>query len=436
MEMADASLIEDLVAGRWRDPATGRLVRIPTKAIVIERSLAGGEAELVRACELGPRIAVISDQSTFDALGRRVERALAKITSTHGIVLDAPHADLATAAALQARAAAADALIAVGSGTINDLSKYVAHRTGRPYAIFATAPSMNGYLTATASLARDGLKSSLPARPPVAALFDLEVLAAAPARLIRAGIGDSICRTTAQTDWLLGYYLRDAPYSDTPYLLQIEDEPSLLSRAAAIALGEVEGVRALTRLLVLAGLGMGIVGGSEPASMGEHLISHYVDMMASPHPGSLHGEQVGVATLTVSRLQNAMLRAARPPELRPTRIDEAAMRARYGPRLGDRCIAEFRAKAMDERAAERMNARLAEIWPAMTARLREIMSPTARLEDAMAAAGAPMGALDLGLERGFYQSAVRHAREIRRRYSILDLAGDAGRLDDFVTEEG
>jgi glycerol-1-phosphate dehydrogenase [NAD(P)+] len=279
------------------------------------------------------------------------------------------------------------------------------------------------------------LKISLPARPPVAALFDLDVLAAAPARLIRAGIGDSICRTTAQTDWLLGHYLRDAPYSDTPYLLQIEDEPSLLSRAEAIALGEIEGVRALTRLLVLTGLGMGIVGGSEPASMGEHLISHYVDMMASPHPGSLHGEQVGVATLTISRLQNAMLRAVRPPEVRPTRLDPDAMRARYGARLGDQCSAEFRVKALDERGAERMNAKLAEVWPAMTLRLREIMLPTERLEAAMATADAAVTGLDLGLERGFYQSAVRHAREIRRRYSILDLAGDAGVLDDFVAKE-
>jgi glycerol-1-phosphate dehydrogenase [NAD(P)+] len=433
--MADGNLIEDLVAGRWRDAATGKPVRIPTRAIVIERSLAGGEAGLIRAQGLGQRLAVISDQSTFDVLGRRVERALARIASIRGIVLDAPHADLATADALQVRADSADALIAVGSGTINDLCKYVAQRTGRPYAVFATAPSMNGYLTATASLARDGFKISLPARPPLGAFFDLEVLAAAPPRLIRAGIGDSICRTTAQTDWLLGHYLRDAPYSDTPYLLQIEDEPSLLSRAAAIALGEVEGVRALTRLLVLAGLGMGIVGGSEPASMGEHLISHYVDMMASPHPGSLHGEQVGVATLTVSRLQNAMLQAVWPPEVRPTRIDPGALRTRYGARLGEQCRAELRAKALDERGAERMNARLAEVWPALTARLREVMLPTERLEAAIAAAGAAMHGQDLGLEPGCYRSAVRHAREIRRRYSILDLAGDAGVLDDFVTKE-
>jgi glycerol-1-phosphate dehydrogenase [NAD(P)+] len=76
------------------------------------------------------------------------------------------------------------------------------------------------------------------------------------------------------------------------------------------------------------------------------------------------------------------------------------------------------------------------VWPALTARLRAIMLPSARLQDAMAAAGAPASGVDLGLERDFYQDAVRHAREIRRRYSILDLAGDAGVLEDFVAGEG
>jgi glycerol-1-phosphate dehydrogenase [NAD(P)+] len=436
MIAADHDLIAELVAGRWHDPAAGRPVRIATRAIVIERSLDGAEAELVGRLGLGPRLAVVADRNTFDALGRRVERALGKSASTRAIVLDQALADLVVADALERRAAASDALIAVGSGTINDLCKYVAHRTGLPYAVFATAPSMNGFVTATASLARDGFKTSLAARPPVGAFFDLEVLAAAPVRLIRAGIGDSICRTTAQTDWLLGHYLRDAPYSDAPYLLQIEDEPTLLSRAAAVVDGDLAAVRALTRLLVLAGLGMGIVGGSEPASMGEHLISHYIDMMAGPHPGSLHGEQVGVATLTISRLQQAVLGAERPPQVRPTRIDAAAMRARYGTSLGDRSVEELTAKAMDERAADRMNARLAEIWPAMTARLREIMVPPGRLEGALVSAGAPAQGVDLGLERRFYQSAVRHAREIRRRYSILDLAADAGLLADFAAKEG
>jgi glycerol-1-phosphate dehydrogenase [NAD(P)+] len=295
---------------------------------------------------------------------------------------------------------------------------------------------MNGYLTATASLARDGVKVSLPARPPAAALFDLDVLRTAPVRLIRAGIGDSVCRTTAQADWLLCHYLRDAPYAETPYLLQIDEEPHLFSHAAEIVAGDVEDVRALTRLLVLAGLGMVLVGGSQPASMGEHLISHYIDTMAAPHPGSLHGEQVGVATLTVSRMQHALLQAERPPQVRPTRLDERAMRARYGARLGGMLIAQFRAKALDERGAARMNARLAEVWPAMRQRLRAIMVPTARLQKALEAAGCPTSGGDLSLSAAFYRDAVRHAREIRDRYSILDLAGDAGVLEDFVAGEG
>jgi glycerol-1-phosphate dehydrogenase [NAD(P)+] len=302
--------------------------------------------------------------------------------------------------------------------------------------VFATAPSMNGYLTATASLACDGVKGSLPARPPVAALFDLDVLRKAPTRLIRAGIGDSICRSTAQADWLLGNYLRGAPYSETPYLLQIEEEPHLLSDSASIAAGDVEGVRALTRLLVLAGLGMVLVGGSQPASMGEHLISHYIDTMARPHPGSLHGEQVGVATLTASRMQHALLQAERPPQVRPTSLDERAMRARYGARLGETLIAQFRAKALDEAAAARMTARLAEVWSAMRARFGAVMVPTSRLRATLEAAGAPTTGEDLGLAPAFYRAAVRHAREIRDRYSILDLAGDAGVLEDFVAEEG
>jgi glycerol-1-phosphate dehydrogenase [NAD(P)+] len=434
--MADGSLIEELIAGRWRDPTTGRAVRIDTRSIVIERALGGTEAELIGRLGLGRRLAVVGDRNTFDALGDRVARALARIARIDSVVLDAPVADLATVDELRARTGAAEALIAVGSGTLNDLCKYLAYRTGRPYAVFATAPSMNGYLTATASLARDGVKVSLPARPPVAALFDLDVLRTAPARLIRAGIGDSICRTTAQADWLLGHCLRGAPYSETPYLLQIDEEPHLLSRAAEIVDGDVEGVRALTCLLVLAGLGMVIVGGSQPASMGEHLISHYIDTMARPHPGSLHGEQVGVATLTVSRMQHALLQAERPPEVRSTRLDETAMRARYGRALGEQFIAQLKAKALDENAAARMNARLAEVWPALTAQLRAVMVPTVRLRDALEAAGAPTTGEDLGLSAAFYRDAVRHAREIRDRYSILDLAGDAGVLEDLVAGEG
>ena len=98
-------------------------------------------------------------------------------------------------------------LIAVGSGTINDLCKYAAHLDRKPYAVFGTAPSMNGYTSANAAITVNGLKKSLAATMPAGVFLDLAVLAAAPPRMIRSGLGDSLCRPTAQADWLLSHRL-------------------------------------------------------------------------------------------------------------------------------------------------------------------------------------------------------------------------------------
>src|SRR6185295_11866674 len=141
----------------------------------------------------------------------RVERALAPAFAVQRIVLPhAPHADADTLARLTAGLDhRTQAVVAVGSGTINDLCKLAAIARGCPQVVFATAPSMNGYTSLSASITEGGLKRSVRAATPVAAFFDLRVLAAAPIRLIRAGLGDSICRPTAQADWLLAHLLLD-----------------------------------------------------------------------------------------------------------------------------------------------------------------------------------------------------------------------------------
>jgi len=55
---------------------------------------------------------------------------------------DHPHADDITVDRIREATADADALHAVGSGTINDLCKYAAFQDGKPYAVFGTAPVM------------------------------------------------------------------------------------------------------------------------------------------------------------------------------------------------------------------------------------------------------------------------------------------------------
>ena len=135
-----------LLAGTYVDGQTGRPVGVATKSLVIEPSLAGNEAELVARLGLGHRIAVLSDPNTHAILGQRIERALAGRFSVESLVLAAdPQPDAATVERVRRASSSADALIAVGSGTINDLAKYASARDGKPYAVFGTAPSMNGF---------------------------------------------------------------------------------------------------------------------------------------------------------------------------------------------------------------------------------------------------------------------------------------------------
>lgn len=419
--------LEQLLAGRYRDPETGERLGAAARSLVIDDSLDGREAELVAALDLGRRLAVVADEDTFAALGRRVERALASRFTVQRIVLGRePHADADTLARLAAvLEPAIDAVIAVGSGTINDLCKLAALGRGCPQVVFATAPSMNGYTSLSASITEGGLKRSVRAATPVGAFFDLDVLAAAPVRLIRAGLGDSVCRPTAQADWLLSHLLLDRPYREAPFALLAGDEPALLAQPGALVGGDLAVMRRLVRTLVLSGFGMTICGGSYPASQGEHLLSHYIEMMRPPElPAALHGEQTGVCALAMARLQDRILARDAPPVVRPTAVDRDDVLRRFGRERGEACWRELEAKRIDRELADQLNARLAAGWTAMRDRIRAVTLGHARMAGVLAAAGAPTAPRDLGWSDALLDDAFAHAREIRNRYTFLDLALD------------
>src|SRR3954468_12992678 len=136
-----------LLEGRYPDPQTGEPLRADARAIAIETSLEGREADLLAGLGLGKKLALIADDNTYAALGARVERTLAASYNVQRMVTSGPvHADAETVAKLVAELApGTDAVVAVGSGTLNDLSKMVALDRGIPQVVFATAPSMNGY---------------------------------------------------------------------------------------------------------------------------------------------------------------------------------------------------------------------------------------------------------------------------------------------------
>jgi len=416
-----------LLAGQYPDPETGELLVAAARSVVIADSLDGREAELVAALDLGHHLAVVADEDTHAALGRRVSAALASRFAVQEVVLGhAPHADTVTVAQLGARLdARTEAIIAVGSGTINDLCKMAALARGCPQVVFATAPSMNGYTSVSASITEAGIKRSVRAATPVGAFFDLGVLAAAPVRLIQAGLGDSLCRPTAQADWLLAHLLLDQLYREAPFAMLAGDEAALLAQPAALVSGDLAVMRNLVRTLVLSGFGMTISGGSYPASQGEHLLSHYIDMMGPPTlPAAFHGEQTGVCALAMARLQDQILAQEAPPVLQPTAITHDDVVRHFGPERGEACWREFAPKRLDQQRADELNARLAAGWDTMRTRIQAVTLGSARMTAVLAAAGAPLTPADLGWPQPLFDAALAHAREIRNRYTFLDFAAD------------
>ncbi len=431
------ALIDDIVADRWFNPETKQIMKVDYESIIIEDTLDGREADLVGSLNLGSNYAVVGDENTMDALGARVAQALASLGPVKTIVLDNPHADLKTAHELRDTLKPYEAVVAVGSGTVNDLCKYATHLDGRKYCVFATAASMNGYTSSTASMTLDsGLKVSLPAQTPRGFFVDLAVSAKAPAKLAAAGFADCLARSVAQVDWWMSHRMLGTDYWSSPYLIQEEDERILNQKAALLPKGDIPAIASLYRVLTLCGLGISVTGVSNHGSMGEHQISHYIDCFAGDrHPGSTHGQQVGVASLTMARLQQQILDSATPPKVSATNIDSDDMARRMGRDIARQCEAEWHKKAFSDETAGKFNERMQEIWPALREELMEFIIPVAQMDALLEAATGPRTAVDLGLPIEFYHEAVRHNHEMRNRFSFVDIAADCGILADFASGE-
>jgi glycerol-1-phosphate dehydrogenase [NAD(P)+] len=429
--MTSPDPIRALIDGSYVDAESGCTASVETRSWIVADTLAGMEVELVSGLGFGRKLAVVSDTITHEVLGQRVEAALARRFNIQSIVLSDPYPDSETVARILAATTSADAFIAIGSGTINDLTKYSSAQQSKPYAVFATAPSMNGYTSLTASISQRGHKLTLPAQAPAGAFFDLTTLAAAPRRMIRAGLGDSICRATAQTDWLMSHLLLDTPYRRLPFDLLAGEEPLLLDMAGDLVTGSIEAMRVLVRTLILSGLGTAIVGSSAPASQAEHLVSHYVDMLAPvTRPKVFHGEQVGVATLSIARLQETLL--ASQPVVVADQLTEDEIISHFGDELGRLVWPEFAAKRLDTTKADELNHRISARWTTISAQLAESFLSPARIEEVLHAAGGPTTPEAIYLDRSFYESALLHGREIRNRFTVLDVMAASGRLPHLV----
>ena len=210
----------------------------------------------------------------------------------------------------------------------------------------------------------------------------------------------------------------------------------MIASAAALASHDVAAQGHLHRVMILTGFGNCFTGTSHSGSMGEHQVSHWIDMFAGKqHPNSIHGQQVGVAALAIARLQKQMLDLSRAPQIKPTQIVEEDFILRYGDALGRLCYGEAKKKAFDDKGADDFNSKIERLWPELREELRKFMIDPAQMQKTIASAGGPTTATELGLSLPVWRDAMKHGRYIRNRWSFLDLADDCGLLDEFLASD-
>lgn len=271
-------------------------------------------SELLAYCDTNnlSKFVLVSDTNTYAALGQRVEAAIKeKNYDLTTIVLDGEEviADARYLTHVLVHAPVEQqTFIAVGSGTITDITRFISYRTHNKFISMPTATSVDGFTSIGAPLVLDGVKQTLISQPPLAVFADVPTLQDAPQRLIASGFGDMVGKITSLADWKLGQLLWEEPYDEAIAARSRKGLDTCLSYADEIGTASAEGIRYLADGLMESGLCMVEFGSSRPASGAEHHLSHYWEMMLlqEERPPILHGAKVGFATTIIVDLYSRL----------------------------------------------------------------------------------------------------------------------------------
>ncbi len=330
-----------------------------------------------------------------------------------------------------------DMVISVGGGVINDTGKIVSNLKGCADMYVATAPSMDGYASASSSMEREGLKVSLNSKCPDIVIGDAEVLSHAPTHMIRSGIGDMVAKYVSIVEWQIAALLVGEYYCPTVAKIVRESLAVCVDNAKAAVAGDKAAVCRLTEGLVMSGLAMNYAGISRPASGMEHYISHILDMrsLAFGTPADLHGIQCGIGTLLTAEAYERLA------TLVPDRDKALAyvqqfdlegwfehLRTLLGEGAEAMIAGEHKEKKYDvAKHAVRLEKILAN-WDEIL-RIAGEMPSSHTLREFFISIGHPLSGTELGLTAVDMREAFLAAKDIRDKYVLGRLLWDLGELE-------
>jgi glycerol-1-phosphate dehydrogenase [NAD(P)+] len=316
--------------------------------------------------------------------------------------------------------------------------KLAAHRAGIPYVCVATAPSMDGYLSANAGLIRDNVKTSnYNLRPAVAVIADAALLATAPFDMIRSGVGDAIGKFSANADWMLSHLVFGDHYCLRSWKM-IEKEISAL-----VAMDDAPDSPAfadrLIRTLLITGIVMQMLGHSQPASGSEHHFSHSIEIAGyaeSGHAPSSHGLQVALGSAYSMELYRRFFEEAETLDFTPAQDILSGVYV-------DEHIAEWKRFDVDlskqiREKQEKMKSCAAILSSLTGSALRSRLRPFFERYDEIVRMyenlPLPRNYSDIGIDEGRARFGVAHGVDLRMKFTITDLYHVLGLLDERCDE--
>ena len=428
-------VINNLLSGSYISPFSKKSVSLPIDEIVIERSIENIKFKFTKNL-LNKKNLVISGENSFKAFGEKVLKSLRNNNLDFDInILKKYESSQTFATNLSLSSKEYENIIVIGSGSLIDLCKFISFKNNQNLIVFCSSLTAAA-TTSTVSLTNDGVKETIKSKIAQSIIIDLDNLRMAPLRLLRSALGDVLCRSTCQIDWLTSHLFLSTEYDETPFALQYEDERLLLDNSYKILEGDYDTLAALSRMTLLNGIAAIIIGSTHAGSMGEHLISHYIDMfMGEKHPGTLHGEQVAVTTLLLSKIQNQIINFSDTLVFKKLNITDNNFRELFGDKIFTKMYEQFKKKYFDGERLDNLNNLLEKKWPEQKAILKKHLLPTESIEKALKNCGAPTKNVELRIPNNFYNLAIKNSFLLRDRFSYLDVAHYTMTLSDYFIKD-
>ncbi|MFW2501092.1 sn-glycerol-1-phosphate dehydrogenase [Clostridium diolis] len=421
----------------------GKAHNIGLERVLIEKDAIKKVPDILR--DLGFKNSlVVADKNTYKAAGNQVETALKEGKFEYKKFIFEPEDDLVPDESALGKLFMqfdkdVDVILTIGSGTLNDLGKFISHKLDISSVIVATAPSMDGFASNGSALIVENLKTTYQVDVPKAIIGDVNILKDAPMEMILAGFGDIVGKYSALNDWKLSKIINKEYYCDVTVKMVEDSIQKCMDNSEKMINRDETAIKNLMEALVLTGIAMSFVGNSRPASGSEHHLAHYLEMMFlfEGKKAVLHGTKVGISTIITTKLREILSEY----ELN---FDQAINSAKlFNQDQWEKNIKQFYGKAAPEiiktAAKEKRNSiesRLERI-SSIRENINEIKDvikdiPTAEeIKAILKRVGAAAEPEDVGIELKIMLDAIVMAKEVRPRYTILSFLGDLDLLDEF-----